>query len=207
MKPVTKRGGGEGGEQAFVPTREWVQAFRAQWQPELIEAAHRYARTQARKVALLRPIDASYAAELVQDIVGDTVLGVIAWDPGRVPLKKHVLDAIKSRTRHAYVQALKFRAVRIDKYVDEAERALAASRASEGDADVTRTALRTIRDLAHDDREVILLLDAYEQLVTKRFDVLKLTKLTSKQYDAARHRLKRLVDQLPASLRPTGPRE
>lgn len=207
MKPVTKGRGGESGEPAFVPTREWVQAFRSQWTPELALFARRYARTQCRKVALVRAIDESFAVEMVQDIIGDTMLGVIAWDPDRVSLKKHVLDAIMSRSRHAYVHALKFRPLQLEAVVDEAERKLEEEHAPLIAAIAfAEEVLRTLRTyVSPDDSELNRILDAYEQGVTKRFDVLRLTKLSAKQYDAARHRLKRLVDLLPATLRPAAP--
>jgi hypothetical protein len=131
MKAAMRKHGGGGGEETpFVPTHEWLDAYMAQGTPELIEAAERYARMQSIKVGLVRHVDGNYAEELVQDILDDTFFGVIAWDPERVSLKKHVYDAIKSRTRHAYVHSLKFRALRMDvsrTALAAAEAALASS--------------------------------------------------------------------------------
>ena len=192
---------GKGGDgSGFQPTREWMQALSAQWTKALIEDAGRYAATQARKIALVRVVDASYPAELVQDIIGDTMLGVISWDPERVPLKKHVLDAIKSRTRHEYVRAKKYRQVRIEDAASVDLETALASRATESTHDARlRTSLRA---LAHHDQDVTLLLDCYDRNITRKFDVIKAAQLTDKRYRAARGRLERLILALPAYLRP-----
>lgn len=204
MKTTIESGGGEKQGAAFVVTGEWLEVFLAQRTAELVESALRYAATQSRKVAAVRTLEPTYIDDLVEDVLGDTLRGKIRWDPKRVSLKKHVLDAIQSRTRHDYVRALRFKPLRLSqKSVRlEAESALEAEHAhAETVSRVCAAALQALRDLAADDREVQLLLDAFSQLATKRHEVLKLTGLKPKQYAAARKRMKRLTDQLPASLR------
>jgi hypothetical protein len=197
----------DAGEQAtdsFVPTKDWLDAYLKQATAELIEFAKRYAGVQSRKVKLVRHVDESYAEELVVDVLGDTLLGVIAWSPERVSLKKHVLDAIKSRTRHDYVRALKFRPVRLDEPEVMAEVELQGLVTAQTDAMVTgvcEAVIDALRDLAKGDEDVLLMLDAMLQLATKKRDVMKVTGMNHKRYDAARKRLHRLTLQLPASLR------
>jgi hypothetical protein len=206
MKAAMRKHGGGGGEETpFVPTHEWLDAYLAQGTAQLIEAAERYARMQSIKVGLVRHIDGAYAEELVQDILDDTFFGVIAWDPERVSLKKHVYDAIKSRTRHAYVHSLKFRALRMDvsrTALAAAEAALAHQQQQAPDdlARVTAQILDALSELAAQDHEVLLLLGAHRRLLTRKHDIIKMTGLSSKQYAAARRRLYRLTLQLPASL-------
>jgi hypothetical protein len=202
MKPGMKKGGGGEDREPFVPTPEWMQAFESQWVRETMDFAARYAWKQARKVAHARTIDESYAPELIQDIIDDTLLGVIAWDPDRVSLQKHVLDAIKSRTRHDVAHARKFRPVRLDDCTPEAEAKLAEAQQHPTDVSAIALAvLAALRVLAQGDREVTLLLDAYDLHVSKKFEVMKLTGLTNKQYRAARGRMERLTEALPANLR------
>jgi hypothetical protein len=203
MKPATEGDGGDD-ELALVATKTWIDAFRSQWTPDLALFARRYARVQCRKVGLMRTIDESFSLGMVQDVVGDTVLGVIAWNPERVSLKKHLLDAIQSRSRHAFVHALKFRHVSIDEFREEVEKkleeeyvAIVAATAFAGDV------LEALRALARsDDSDLRRLFDAYEKGATRRFDILKITGLSAKQYDSARHRLRRLVRDLPPHIRP-----
>jgi hypothetical protein len=188
----------------FVLTAEWLDAFVEQRTASLVEAALRYAAMQSRKVAAVRTLEPTYIDDLVEDVLGDTLRGELRWDPKRVPLKKHVLDAIKYRTRNDYVHALKYRSLRLDdKHVLAAaeatlemqhEHARVVSR-------VCAAALEALRELAGNDRDVQLLLDAFSQLAVKRHDVLRVTGLKPKQYDAARKRMKRLTEQLPVRLR------
>jgi hypothetical protein len=48
---------------------------------------------------------------------------------------------------------------------------------------------------------VLRLIDAYALGATKKIDVLRVSGLTSKRYEAARKRMQRLVLQLPTAVR------
>src|SRR5690348_5751842 len=73
------------GRAPFVPSEEWIEAFEAQATEDLYLRIKRYARARARLVAHAgRPIDEQYTNDLVQDAIGDTFDGVLAWDPERV---------------------------------------------------------------------------------------------------------------------------
>jgi hypothetical protein len=178
-------------------TEEWIEAFEAQLSVKgFEEKLKRYARVRARMVAHAgRRVDELYARELVQDAIDDTLEGIIAWDPGRVSLEKHLLDAIRSRSRHDFVQATKFRHSCVDEHarIDDStlERVDLAS--------VTGRVLTALRAVG--DPDVLRLLDAYIQGATKKVDVMRVSGLTSKRYEAARKRLNRLVLQLPIEVR------
>ena len=78
-------------------------------------SALRYAARRARGVgAAGAHVDEFYAEELVADVLGDTLLGVIAWDPSTTVLSQHVQDAIRSRTWHDRKRARKYQHHRMD---------------------------------------------------------------------------------------------
>jgi DNA-directed RNA polymerase specialized sigma24 family protein len=174
--------------------------------PHLVELLEVYARQRARLVARYRTIDEhSYAADLVQDVIVDTWAGVLAWDPARVDLKGHVRRAIKSRSRHAYLRAKRrpHQTLDLDEPPIAAEIVEHEARREREDLRRRATAIiEALRELAAGDREVLLLIEAYEAAVSKRAEVLELTGLTMRQYKAARERLTRLRDSLPHDLHP-----
>jgi len=180
-------------------TEEWIEAFEAQYAVGgFEEKMKRYARVRARMVARAgRRVDELYARELVQDAIDDTIEGTIVWDPARVTLEKHLLDAIRSRTRHDYVRALKFRHRGID------EQAHVADSPHEQLAliELAERTLAELRQLAARDHDVLRLLDAYAEGATKKIEVMRVAGLTSRRYEAARKRLQRLVRELPTEVR------
>lgn len=208
MMAAIKKGDGRRDETQFVPTEDWIVAFEVQFsERDFGEYAKRYARSRARLVAHAgRNVDELYARELVQDVLDDTLEGVLAWDPARVSLKKHVLDAIKSRTRHDYVQALRFKHESFDTNVPSAT--LLAAETALGEQQVEQAQLveaaaavvDALRSIAAQDPDVLVLIDAYSQDATKKIDVMRVTGFSSKRYEAARKRMRRLVRQLPEEL-------
>ncbi len=170
-------------------------------QPHFVARMEAYAHSRLWQVGLAQVvIPDEYAADLVQQIIADTLDGVIAWPPPHISLQKHVMDAIQSRTRHDAARAGRF--LRLD--ASTQERVLAEQRAEQdATAELAATAGRVIdamRALAASDGPVLALLDAYEADAFKREDVLRFTGLTAKEYDAARARMRRMRDQLPADL-------
>ncbi len=200
-----KRTGGEGRAQTFVPTEAWIEAFTEQVaDADTYEAMKRYGIRRGLMLANVRKIEpAAYAVEIVQDIIDDTLEGRIAWDPDRVSLRKHVLDAIKSRSRHAYRKALREVHVSLEDLGERVLDAQVATRTRENEAELAdrkramSSIFAIIRERTHDDVEVQLLLDAYERGAEERASVLSLGTLTKLQYDAARKRLDRLIETLP----------
>jgi hypothetical protein len=147
-------------------------------------------------------------SELVQDAVEDVLDGKLIWDPRRISLKTLIYRTIESRTRHDYVRALKH--VRFDPTApatalsQEIEITLGREQTSASvraeAAEVSNRVLAQLRLLAANDTDVLSLLDAYVDLACKRVDVLGVTDLSDKRYDAARKRLLRLVKMLPPDL-------
>jgi len=192
------------GRAPFVPSEEWIEAFEAQATEELYQRVKRYARVRARLVAYAgRPIDELYINDLVQDAIGDTFDGVLAWDPERVTLERHLQCAIHSRTRHDYVHALRFRQERIDtgsrKTLAEVETTLARARGEPEDA--SDRVLAELHQLAVRDPDVIEMLRLFGAQVIKKDDIVRATGWNTKRYQATRKRMLRLVQQLPNDVR------
>jgi hypothetical protein len=196
---------GAEGKPPFVPTEEWIEAFERQLDDSLYDAAWRYAGRRAAFVGRVRKIDEGYAQGLVADIIEDTLAGVISWDPERVELRKFVLDAIKSRTRHDYLRARRQRHFSLD---DGGMAALDRVAALEHETEPEKAerlqavdaTIAAVRTAAADAPDVLRLLDAYENGAETRAEVLQMTGLTKLQYDAARKRLDRILEDLPAQL-------
>lgn len=196
----------------FIPSEEWIDAFEQQASaPGFEEKLRRYARMRANMVAHAgRRIDELYVRELVQDSIEDTLEGVLAWHPERVTLDKHLFDSIRSRTRHDYVQALNFPHHSFDaasaspSLAADVESSLSATATSAASSDLRSAAERTVgelRRLAQNDADVLRLLDAYVAEAVKKVDVMRVSGMTSKRYEAARKRMQRLVLQLPTEVR------
>jgi hypothetical protein len=199
--------------QTFSPSEDWLLAFQTQYQaPGAVERLHDFARQRARIIATTgRTVDDYFVRELVQDVLGDTIMGLIVWDPNRIPLEKHVIDAIRSRVRHQYVRGKKSKMRRLDELSSrehaELEQVLldhsqiAAERQRAG-AHASET-IQALRAVTRDD-EVLLLLDAIENDITVRAELLTYTGLTAAQLRAARKRMRTLLNRLPAHLRQRG---
>lgn len=195
------------GRAPFIPSEEWIEAFEAQATEDLYLRLKRYARARARLVAHAgRPIDQQYTNDLVQDAIGDTFDGVLAWDPERVTLERHLQCAIHSRTRHDYVHAIRFRQERIDpgaqggrKTLAEVETTLARAR-GEPEAAGARV-LAELGQLAARDPDVIEMLRLFGDQVIKKEDIVRETGWNTKRYQATRKRMLRLVQQLPNDVR------
>jgi len=197
--------GGEGQKPPFTPSEQWLEEFTKQLSAEgFYDKLFRYAKRRARLVAFVRQIDPDgYATDLVANVIDDTVEGRLSWDYKRCDLRKHVRDHVKSRSRHEYVRGCKKRTLgladpRAVRMLDE----LAASEPETGPEKAARIeSANQIVDAIHTraagDPEVKLLLEAYERGAETRAEVLEMVTLTKLQYDAARKRLDRMIDELP----------
>jgi hypothetical protein len=187
------------------PSEAWMAAYEAQATPKLVANMERYARKRGRGVARCGGVvDELTARELVFDALGDTLEGIVAWDPARVPLEVHVHEVIKSRTRHLRIHARRFQRASLSDpsraTLVEVEASLAATvdpaREPIGDA-----VLAELRALAANDADVLRLLAAYAEGVMKKVHVMRVTQMTSRVYERTRKRMNRLVDQLSPELR------
>jgi DNA-directed RNA polymerase specialized sigma24 family protein len=152
--------------------------------------------------------DAAYIEDLVQDVLVDTLLGTRAWNPSRCSLGWHVLGAIDSRIGHELHRAKDrphFSLEVLDETLAAAvEDALAAANPASNaeDALMATWVLAKLRELAAGDREVLVLLDAICAGIVERADVMYATGMSLREYDAARNRMDRLVEELPHSAVP-----
>src|SRR3569833_195184 len=173
-------------------------------QPRICTCGSSATRERARLVAHAgRPIVVLFLFVLVQDAIGDTFDGVLAWDPERVTLERHLQCAIHSRTRHDYVHAIRFRQERIDlgtkKTLAEVETTLARARGEPEDAGAR--VLAELHQLAARDPDVIEMLRLFGEQVIKKEDIVRETGWNTKRDQATRKRMLRLVQQLPNDVR------
>jgi hypothetical protein len=193
-----------GAKPVFVPTQEWLDEYTKQLTDELYEKATRYATLRADMV--LKAGGHIDVDDLVEDAIADTFDGTLVWDPTKCPLWFQVKFAIKSRSRHAFVRALKQRRMSFHPHEPSpellaAEKALAdrhdADRAAKDFADQLIGALRAI---AREDRDAQLLLDAYDAQSFTPQEVMATTRMTTKRLRNARLRLGRYRQRLPQEL-------
>ena len=88
------------------PLSATLRAIEQQATPELKHAALGYARGRVKLLRWAgRPVSATSARELVDDVYADTWAGDLPWDPSQCSLLEHFRQAIKQRTwleiRHA----------------------------------------------------------------------------------------------------------
>jgi hypothetical protein len=207
----------------------WLDAFAKQVSSgKLFIRCRRYARACLDEYRLKR--GPQYPDELVQDALGDTFEGRIAWDPARKALDDHVCDTIRFRIRDEKQSAPERRpTISID-------RPLSDDAAARGDADdEQRQAARKLRAeiesavglaedpeatlmrkqerelgariadeltrLAGSDDEVRLLVACLRDGDDERRDVCAETGMSEKAFHNARRRLVRLKNSLPDELR------
>jgi hypothetical protein len=196
---------------AFAPDEAWIEAFTQQNTSELREQAKRYAARRTRRIGEGATVDELDLRALVQDALTDTLFGQIAWDPATTPLRQHVLDTIRYRTRHARKRARRFVHQRVDVFDPRAEGSAAMSEL-EGSLRVEQTAptsdeltfaeqvLARLRALAARDGDVLRLIDAIGEGACEPSDIMAVGRLTPKQYRNARERLDRLVQGMDHEL-------
>lgn len=178
--------------------------------PDLRRRAASYVRRTWAWILELNGVraDAAYIEDLVEDVLADTLLGTRAWDPNRCSLRWHVVGAIDSRIGHELHRAKDrphFSLEVLDEtLVAAVEDALAAANPASNAEDALTAArvLAKLRELADGDREVLALLDAIGAGLVERADVMSATGMSLREYDAARNRLDRLVEDLPHSAVP-----
>jgi hypothetical protein len=200
----------------FVASDDWRRAFETQCTKELRKKAERFARRRARKLSLVGGIvDDYYVRELVQDVLGDTALGVLRWDPSSESLEDHVMDAVATRVHHDVVRAKRFPHASLDDGDPDVARAtlaavdaalLAEREASTATVRLAEDSFGELRELAVDDPDVLRLLGALAKEATSKADVRFVTGMSARDYHAARSRLDRLVGKLPRNAHPSRPR-
>jgi hypothetical protein len=192
-----------------------MRAFTEQATAALRRKAAGYARRRARIVERSGGRgDAAYVEDMVEDVLADTLLGDLSWDPGRMSLEKHVEIAIRSRTGHDWRRAQRLQHAPLEALgeseMTEMEDALTRTRSVSQAEEMLATAqtLEKIRELAAGDRTVVALLDAICEGHIDRADLMQAAGMSKRAYRATRRRLDALLEELPhavaASLRPAG---
>jgi hypothetical protein len=185
------------------------RAFEAQAKAPLVRAALRYACQRAALVQRVGGrVDGLYARELVQDALTDTWMGALRWDPERCSLLDHLRGAIRSRTWKQVVGTARAPHLSLDHGGREAADAEIARRhATTGNlspillASLARRVVTELGRLAEGDPPARLILDAWAEGLVDRDEVLAQTKLSVREYRAARARLAYAVQSLPRSVR------
>jgi hypothetical protein len=199
-----------------ITSDDWLDAFEWQCTKELLKKARRCAAHRARKLSRAGGhVDDDYVHELVQDVLGDTLLGTLRWDPGSKSLQDHVIDAIATRVHHDVVRAARFPHVSLDAEDPESSHVvlaaadaslLAEQLASPETVRLAEDSFGELWELAADDPEVRLLLGALADGATCRDDVMIMTGMSEQDHHAARNRLDRLIARLSRNAQPSGRR-
>ena len=200
--------------ETFTPSEEWIDAFEAQNTQELRKRALRFARSRARVVARAGGRgDDLYVSELVQDVLTDTLFGVLGWDPAAISLEGHVFGAIKCRTKNERIRALRFRHHSLDAIdasdsttsgmaaavIAEVESSLAAGGTAAPSVEsqmFSAEVLEHVRGLAERDAAILRIVDAIAQGASAPSEIMALAQMNEATYKKARLRLSRLVEQL-----------
>lgn len=192
----------------FLPSEEWIDAFKTQCTDAMRMDLRTYARRRGRGVGRAGAyVDDSYADDLVANALADTLFGVVAWEPSAKTLYQHAEDTIRYRTRHDRHRAKRFRHERLDAPTSAAERRAtgglveAALKQDHNDASAqtaifANEVLTRVRELASGDDDVLLYLDAIVAGAQSRSEIMEATKMSAKTFRNTRDRLGRLVEQL-----------
>jgi hypothetical protein len=211
---------GVGGEAREEPTNEanaarweaseeWMEAFESQGTPAMLRRCAGFAARCARDVANAGGSGGDLRArELVQDALGDLLLGTVRWDPNRKSLEQQLVDAIRWRARNERKRAA--RHLSLDGVSEggtthpttmaEVEAALRSETADTEPAEERALQrLTQLRSLAAEDLEVTAMIGAYEQGARSKADVMSAIGLSTTAYHNARARLCRLAKQTKAT--------
>ena len=97
------------------PSPAWRAQFKAQATQDMMDDVYGYVARRAtwiehqqgrRTPGLIR--------EMIQDALGDTFAGIVAWDPSRCSLALHLKSVIRSRLSHELERAEQFAHVGVD---------------------------------------------------------------------------------------------
>jgi hypothetical protein len=196
-------------------SEEWIEKFDAQCTELLLKRARRYAAQRARDLGWQVQSAGAYDPdELVDNIVKDTLAGVLRWDPNVRDFDQYLFDAVRKRVTRQARRMTQYPHESIDA-VDSTGRSPVMSAVeiqlrSEAPEATRETRARlsetitSLRKLGRNKPLVQRLLTAFECLATEEEDVMRRASLTSKQYHSARRQLARLVERLPSHLKPRG---
>jgi hypothetical protein len=187
----------------YAPSEDWIQQYKKQCTPKLINSLNQVARAKALPVAATgKKVDDYYARALVLDALGDTWLGITRWDPSKCNLGYHIYRTIERRTEKHRKHAENFPHDSLGERTDESH--FAEREASELVGDPEKPIKRVfasemfeqIRALAGNDKHVLRILDAYDAGCETKEEVLAHAKMREATYHKAYVRLRRIVREM-----------
>lgn len=198
----------EGAGSEGWPSEQWRAAWASQDTPKFRRVVRRYAERRAYGVGKSGGrTDTTFVDELVADMIADTWIGRLLWDPQRVTLLQHVTAGIRSRTTVMQKRLARRRHVSADLDDDsdadakELEESLRAHRGSSTPDEQLSAAelVAKVRLLSKSDRDVAALVEAYCAGARGRLDAIEATDMPARAHDAVRKRLDAILDDLPQS--------
>jgi hypothetical protein len=178
-------------------------------QPGVLKRLERYANTRAAPLSRFRSIEG-----LAQDLVHRAILAICAgkrvWDHS-ISFEVFLRGVIRSMANHDYAHAKTYPQIQLideDTGDDDLEPSAVlqlsliatTDPAHQPRREQARALLAVLRQIAANDTELLLVLEAYAQGAFQRNEVLELTNLTAHHYRAALCRLRRLRHALPKHL-------
>lgn len=198
----------------FEPSPEFLAEFEKQAKRDELEGVYRYAAARVPMVARAGGrSDSVYAEELVQDALGDTLMGVVRWEPEKRTLAQHLMRTIRGRTKNEALHLRQFQhhsfldrdddeASEMDPVAEEAALIVEDPRpATPFQRAIAADVMAALRKHAAEDSGVLKMLVAYEEGASTREDVMRMTGMLASTYRNARRRLATLVAKLPTTLR------
>jgi hypothetical protein len=151
--------------------------------------------------------DTRGARDRINAAILKTLKGRHTWDPETKDLSKHLLDSVTGDISNEIKRAKRFPHVSLDddreehdhdKLEAQTSHAMASANqsVSEQPALILIETVAKLRERAPKDAAVLAILDAYDRGAFMRRDILKLTRMSARVYDAAMKRLHRLAAPL-----------
>jgi hypothetical protein len=195
----------------LVSSEYWMEQFKAQCTERLLEKARSFATKRARDLGWEMPGPGIYDPdELVDNIVKETLAGVITWNPQKQDFDRFLYDAVRVRVMRHAKRAMRRPHESIDALdaegespaMAEIETQLLAENATPETVERVEQVVSSLHELARSKPLVQRLLDAFKRNAFTKDEVMLAANLSSAEYHNARRQLGRLVDQLPDHLRP-----
>jgi hypothetical protein len=141
-----------------------------------------------------------------------TLDGSRRWDPARVELGGHLFGIVSSQISHELDRGVKLKHLsleddehqNLEALQHETEDALARSTPATDEAPISPVwtlAMQALREVASGERDVLAILDAYDQGAFTKRDVMRVAKLKRKACDAAYARLVELAMEVDEETR------
>jgi hypothetical protein len=196
------------------PSAELLARIESELTQDIYAKVYVYAENRSGGLmALEGRKDPQYAMSMVLDAVADTLDGIRAWNPERRALRHHLMRVVNSRISHDLGRARRRRHVAYHEPDDDGENDAELEMSLRRDDARTRPegalALRDVRErlygalrvLAETDRDVLVLLGAYEDGYHSQGEVMARLAWSLAEFRKHRRRLNTIIRHLPDELR------